>query len=341
MPTVSAEDAVAGEGDGFVEFVVRLSGPSTETVSVDYRTVTGSASTTDYGTVTNYQPLSFAPGETVKTAVHDFRGDQTYMETRGHDFELNATFDEVDPADYDALVIPGGRAPEYLRTYDRVLEITRHFVEADKPIAALCHGPLILAAAEGVSGKACTAYPALESDVVTAGGEWRDEVTTDGNLVTGQAWPDHPEWLAAFLDLYDRFGDETLLDRARRILDYLATVQFDNGGWKYREPADSSHLSMDNHHNGFVVETFLRYGEVVDPDRYRATLDRALAFSYAGEHAFAERILEWALSNLYAGDGRFYYRRQRFYTKHITLMRWCQAWMAYAVSEFLRTRPAD
>jgi protease I len=138
-------------------------------------------------------------GDTVKTAIHDFRGDQTYMESRGHDFQLNATFDEVEPSEYDALVIPGGRAPEYLRTYDRVLEITRHFVETDKPIAALCHGPLVLAAAEGVSGKACTAYPALESDVVTAGGKWRDEVTTDGNLVTGQAWPDHPEWIAEFL----------------------------------------------------------------------------------------------------------------------------------------------
>jgi protease I len=140
-------------------------------------------------------------GETVKTAVHDFRGDQTYMETRGHDFELNATLEEVDPADYDALVIPGGRAPEYLRTHDRVLEITRHFADADKPIAALCHGTLILAAADTIRGTACTAYPALEADVRAAGGEWRDEVTRDGTLVTGQAWPDHPEWLAEFLDV--------------------------------------------------------------------------------------------------------------------------------------------
>ncbi|WP_135819696.1 DJ-1/PfpI family protein [Halostella litorea] len=140
-------------------------------------------------------------GETVKTAVHDFRGDQTYMETRGHDFELNATLSEVDPESYDALVIPGGRAPEYLRTYDEILEITRHFFEADKPVAALCHATQILVAADVVEGRACTAYPALQADVETAGGDWRDGVTRDGNLVTGQAWPDHPEWLAEFLDV--------------------------------------------------------------------------------------------------------------------------------------------
>jgi len=140
-------------------------------------------------------------GETVKTAVHDFRGDQTYVESRGHDFELNATLSEVEPESYDALVVPGGRAPEYLRTYDGILDITRHFFEADKPVAALCHATQILVAADVVEGRACTAYPALQSDVETAGGDWRDEVTRDGNLVTGQAWPDHPEWLAEFLDV--------------------------------------------------------------------------------------------------------------------------------------------
>jgi len=140
-------------------------------------------------------------GDTVKTAVHDFRGDQTYMETRGHDFELNATLSDIEAADYDALVIPGGRAPEYLRTYDEIIDITRHFFEADKPVAALCHATQLLVAADVVEGRACTAYPALQSDVETAGGDWRDEVTRDGNLVTGQAWPDHPEWLAAFLDV--------------------------------------------------------------------------------------------------------------------------------------------
>jgi protease I len=140
-------------------------------------------------------------GDTVKTAVHDFRGDQTYMESRGHDFELNATMADVDPAEYDALVVPGGRAPEYLRTYDEVLDVVRHFFEADKPVAALCHGPQILAAAGVLDGYEMTSYPAVRAECETAGCSWVDEVTTDGNLVTGQAWPDHDEWLAAFLDL--------------------------------------------------------------------------------------------------------------------------------------------
>lgn len=140
-------------------------------------------------------------GDTIKTAIHDFRGDQTYQEERGHDFELNATFDEVEPEDYDALVVPGGRAPEYLRTYDEVLDAVRHFFEADKPVAALCHGPQILAAAGVLDGYEMTAYPAVKAEVEAAGCTWDNEVTVDRNLVTGQAWPDHDEWLAAFLDV--------------------------------------------------------------------------------------------------------------------------------------------
>jgi protease I len=142
-------------------------------------------------------------GETVKTAIHDFRGDQTYLEERGHDFEVNTTFSEIDPADYDALVVPGGRAPEYLRTYDIVLDTVRHFFDANKPVAALCHGPQILAAAGVLDGYEMTAYPAVRPEVEAAGCSWVDGVTVDGNLVTGQAWPDHPEWLAAFIDLLD------------------------------------------------------------------------------------------------------------------------------------------
>ena len=142
-------------------------------------------------------------GETVKTAIHDFRGDQTYLEERGHDFAVTATFDAIDPADYDALVVPGGRAPEYLRTYDVVLDAVRHFFEADKPVAALCHGPQILAAAGVLEGYEMTAYPAVRPEVEAAGCSWVDGVTVDDNLVTGQAWPDHPEWLAAFMDLLD------------------------------------------------------------------------------------------------------------------------------------------
>jgi protease I len=140
-------------------------------------------------------------GETVKTAIHDFRGDQTYLEERGHDFAVNATFAEIDPADYDALVVPGGRAPEYLRTYDIVLDTVTHFFEADKPVAALCHGPQILAAAGVLDGYEMTAYPAVRPEVEAAGCSWVDGVTVDDNLVTGQAWPDHPEWLAEFIDL--------------------------------------------------------------------------------------------------------------------------------------------
>ncbi|QHS17513.1 DJ-1/PfpI family protein [haloarchaeon 3A1-DGR] len=167
----------------------------------------------DYEVMVPYQALrmvghevdAVAPetedGETVKTAVHDFRGDQTYLETRGHDFAIDAAIEDVDPADYDALVVPGGRAPEYLRTYDSILETVRHFFEADKPVAAVCHGPQILAAAGVLEGRTATAYPAVRAEVEGAGCSWVDGVVTDGNLVTGQAWPDHPEWLAAFLEV--------------------------------------------------------------------------------------------------------------------------------------------
>ena len=140
-------------------------------------------------------------GDTVKTAVHDFRGDQTYLETRGHDFEVDIALEDVDPESYDALVVPGGRAPEYLRTYDSVIETVQHFFAADKPVAALCHGPQILAAAGVLDGYEMTAYPAVRAEVEAAGCSWVDGVVRDGNLVTGQAWPDHAEWLAEFLDL--------------------------------------------------------------------------------------------------------------------------------------------
>jgi protease I len=140
-------------------------------------------------------------GDSVKTAIHDFRGDQTYLEERGHDFEVTATMSEVDPADYDGLVVPGGRAPEYLRTYDAVLDTVRHFFETGKPVAALCHGPQILAAADVLDGYEMTAYPAVRAEVEAAGCSWVDGVVTDRNLVTGQAWPDHPEWIAQFLDV--------------------------------------------------------------------------------------------------------------------------------------------
>jgi len=141
----------------------------------------------------------------VRTAIHDFEGDQTYSEKPGHNFQLNATFDEVRPEDYDALVIPGGRAPEYIRLNERVLEITRHFFEADKPVAAICHGAQVLAAAGVLEGRSCSAYPAVGPDVTRAGGRYADIAVTDahvdGKLVTAPAWPAHPAWLAKFLEV--------------------------------------------------------------------------------------------------------------------------------------------
>ena len=144
-------------------------------------------------------------GDVVRTAVHDFEGDQTYSEKPGHNFTLNATFEEIKAENYDALVIPGGRAPEYIRLNPEVLKAVQHFSQAAKPIAAICHGAQLLAAAGVVKGKTCTAYPAVGPDVVSAGGEYVeipvDEVHVDGNLVTAPAWPAHPAWMAAFLSV--------------------------------------------------------------------------------------------------------------------------------------------
>ncbi|MDD8019967.1 MAG: DJ-1/PfpI family protein [Acidobacteriota bacterium] len=146
-------------------------------------------------------------GEAVKTAVHDFVGDQTYSEKPGHNFALTATFEEIDPKNYDALVIPGGRAPEYIRLNEKVISIVRHFDENNKPIAAICHGPQVLVAADVLKGKLCTAYPALKPDVIRAGAKWGElndslsNAHVDGNLVTAAAWPGHPEWMRKFLEV--------------------------------------------------------------------------------------------------------------------------------------------
>ena len=144
-------------------------------------------------------------GDRVRTAVHDFEGDQTYSEKPGHNFALNATFSEVDESAYDALVVPGGRAPEYIRLNPRVLEIVRHFDRAAKPIAAVCHGLQVLAAADVLRGRSCTAYPACGPDVRAAGASFQDvavdRAVVDGNLVSAPAWPAHPEWLAKFLEV--------------------------------------------------------------------------------------------------------------------------------------------
>jgi protease I len=168
----------------------------------------------DYETMVPFQALQMVghavdavcpgkkKGEFVRTAIHDFEGDQTYSEKRGHNFTLNATFDEIRLESYDALVVPGGRAPEYLRLNPKVLDVVRHFAQAKKPIAAICHAAQLLAAAGVLAGRKCSCYPAVAPDVTNAGGTYADiaidQAFVDGNLVTAPAWPAHPAWLAAF-----------------------------------------------------------------------------------------------------------------------------------------------
>lgn len=147
------------------------------------------------------------PGDSVATAIHDFEGDQTYSEKPGHRFAITADFASASAENYDALVIPGGRAPEYLRLNDAVLELVRSFDASAKPIAAICHGPQILAAAGVLGDRQCSCYPACQFEVTAAGGryiapaETMDSAHTDGHLVTAPAWPAHPAWMRAFLDL--------------------------------------------------------------------------------------------------------------------------------------------
>ena len=173
--------------------------------------------TEDYETMVPFQALLMVghtvhavcpgkkAGEQVRTAIHDFEGDQTYSEKPGHNFTLNATFDEIDVAAYDALVIPGGRAPEYLRLNPKVIAAVQHFASANKPIAAICHGAQLLSAAGVLSGRSCSAYPACAPEVKSAGGTYADipvdQAHVDGNLVTAPAWPAHPDWLAKFLQV--------------------------------------------------------------------------------------------------------------------------------------------
>lgn len=171
----------------------------------------------DYETMVPFQALQMVghtvhavcpdkkAGDTVRTAIHDFEGDQTYSEKPGHNFVLNFDFAAVRAEDYDALVVPGGRSPEYLRLNEQVLGLVKNFAEAKKPIAAVCHGAQLLAAADVLKGRACSAYPACAPEVRLAGGEFVDiavdKAHTEGNLVTAPAWPAHPAWLAAFLEL--------------------------------------------------------------------------------------------------------------------------------------------
>lgn len=175
--------------------------------------------TEDYETMVPFQTLlacgytvhAVCPGknagETVATAIHDFEGDQTYSEKRGHNFALNATFASIRAEDYDALVIPGGRAPEYLRLNPEVIKAVQHFFEADKPVAAICHGAQLLSTAGVLKGRTCSAYPACRPEVELAGGIYADiainDAVADGNLVTAPAWPAHPSWLRQFMAVLD------------------------------------------------------------------------------------------------------------------------------------------
>ena len=144
-------------------------------------------------------------GDQIKTAIHDFEGAQTYSEKPGHNFTLNATFADVKVADYDALVIPGGRGPEYLRGYESVRAAVCHFFDTNKPVAAVCHGAQLLAGAGVLKGRTCSAYPACRAEVELAGGTYADipvdQAHTEGNLVSAPAWPAHPAWIAQFLAL--------------------------------------------------------------------------------------------------------------------------------------------
>ena len=152
-------------------------------------------------------------GDSVPTAIHDFDGYQTYSEKRGHNFPILQDFESIDPGVYDALVIPGGRSPEYLRMNEKVLDIVRHFFEANKPVAAICHAMQILASAGVLDGRQCTAYPSVADEIKLAGGTFVpnshnfDNAYVDGNLVTGPAWPAHPAWMREFLIL---LGSTTL-----------------------------------------------------------------------------------------------------------------------------------
>jgi len=173
--------------------------------------------TEDYETMVPFQMLEMLgyevhavcpgkkKGHTVKTAIHDFEGDQTYSEKPGHNFSLNYDFEDVVVEQYDGLMIPGGRAPEYLRLNEKVLVMVRHFFEAGKPVAAICHGPQILTAAGVVNGRKLTCYPAVGPEVTLAGGDYQniavDDVFVDGNLVTSPAWPAHAKFVSAFAKL--------------------------------------------------------------------------------------------------------------------------------------------
>ena len=144
-------------------------------------------------------------GETVCTAVHDFTTFQTYEEKRGHNLTLTATFTEVNPTTYDALWIPGGRAPEYLRTDPKVVEIVKHFMTANKPVAAMCHGVQLLVPTGTIAGRKITSFPTCEIECTLAGSEFvkvpNDDCVVDGNLLTSPTWLACPTMMLKFVEM--------------------------------------------------------------------------------------------------------------------------------------------
>jgi protease I len=201
LPAGAIADGMTKETNMAARKILMLTGDYTE----DYETMVPFQALLMVGHTVHAACPGKQAGESVRTAIHDFEGDQTYSEKPGHNFTLNASFADLRAEDYDALVIPGGRAPEYLRLNPDVLAMVRHFADAKKPIAAICHGAQLLAAAGVLTGRACSAYPACGPEVRSAGGQYVDipvdQAHVDGNLVTAPAWPAHPAWLAKFLPL--------------------------------------------------------------------------------------------------------------------------------------------
>lgn len=141
-------------------------------------------------------------GDMLQLVVHDFTGLDTYIELTGHRIGVDIAAKDANVQDYVGLVVPGGRAPEYVRMYGEAVRLVQDFFAAGKPVAAICHGTQLLAPAKVLQGKTVTSYPACAAECRLAGAEWKNEpVVVSGNLVTAQAWPDHPGWLRAFVDL--------------------------------------------------------------------------------------------------------------------------------------------
>lgn len=152
----------------------------------------------------------------LRFVVHDFEpGYDTYTEKPGYSWEADIAFADVTPSDYAALVIPGGRAPEYIRNDSACQKIVHHFFEKQKPVAQLCHAGLVLAACGLLKGRRTAAYPALASDMKAAGAEFVDsEAVVDGTMVSARAWPDHPAWMREFVRLLKQTAPVRKLETA-------------------------------------------------------------------------------------------------------------------------------